>query len=284
MALDAREFAAPTPERARPRLTVVDAPKFSALPHSVLFDKRVSRDARLLYAMLQAHWWQSGVCYASHATLADEMGVSTRMLRTYLDELIRAGLIAEAPHGERRAKSYMPVPIGSVLPIGPSESEADFRLLPSNEKPASDQSEVCFQSNEKPASDSYKKTPEKKTIEEDSPPTGESVVADATPEPAKPKATKEKSKATLAPETFDLEERHIAYAASLGFDEAAARRETDKFLAHHRFKGTRGVDWYAGWQNWMRRAVQYAQQPAKTATAAHAQQPSRLPARNVRTY
>lgn len=149
------------------RLRVVDAPKFSALPHAVLFDRRLSHAARLLYAVLQAHWWQSGVCYASHATLAEEMGVSTRMLRTYLDALIGAGLIVESPHGERRAKSYAPAPIGSTLPIATVESEAGFSLPPSNRKPVSEQSEARFRLNEKPASDSYKKTPEKKTPEED---------------------------------------------------------------------------------------------------------------------
>lgn len=294
MALDAHDLDAhASSHRARPRLTVVDgngaAQKFSALPHAVLFDKRLSHAARLLYAVLQAHWWQSGACYASHATLAEEMGVSTRMLRTYLDALIAAGLIVEAPHGERRAKSYAPAPIGSTLPIAPVESEAGFSLHPGNRKPVSEQSEVCFRTNEKPVSDSYKKTPEKKTPEEGSPPTGESVAAGAAPEPARPKPPKEKPKATPAPDVFDLTERHFDYARSLGLDEAAARRETDKFLAHHRFKGTRGVDWYAGWQNWMRRAVQYAPpppQPARrpAATAAHAQQPTPLPAKNVRTY
>lgn len=236
---------------------MVDAPKFSALPHAVLFDKRVSRDARLLYAMLQAHWWQAGMCYASHATLADEMGVSTRMLRTYLNELIAAGLIVEQAHGERRAKSYTPVAIGSVLPIGEPESEVGFRLGGGNEKPASEQSEVCFQGNEKPASDSYKKTPEKKTPEED---TGVVVAADAAPPPATEKPKRDRSKATTVPESFDLTDRHFAYGQTLGLDERTVRAETEKFLAYHRFKGTRGVDWYAGWQNWLRNSLKFGTQ------------------------
>jgi hypothetical protein len=274
MAVEAHEIEARHERRAK--LTVVDGPKFSALPHAVLFDRGLSRDAVVLYAVLQAHWWQGGECWASHATLADEMRVKPRMLRYYLTELLDRGHITERLRGHGQAKAY-----------AQSQAATDCQL----ERQEIAGSEPKRQEIAGQAATDYRfKRQEiatrRRRIEEDSPKeedTGVVVAADAAPEPAKAKPPKEKTRATLAPETLELTPKHLDYARTLGLDAAAARRETDKFLAHHRFKGTRGVDWYAGWQNWMRRAIQYGAQPA-AATPAHERQPSKLPAKNVRTY
>jgi hypothetical protein len=238
-------------------LRVVDAPKFSTLPHAVLFDRTISRDAVMLYAVLQSHWWQGGECWASHATLADEMRVSERMLRRYLNELIAAGHITEEAAGYRRSKTYRPSSIGTTCQIETV-----------NQTPVSVQSELHVRTNRNVVSDSYKKTPEKKTQEE-KPPIG-GIAADAAPEPEKATVKPKKSKPTTTPcpETFPLEAKHVEYAAGLGLSEAQAKAETNKFLAHHRFKGTRGVDWYAGWQNWMRRAVEYGASTRTNGTPA----------------
>lgn len=227
-------------------LRVVDAPKFSALPHEVLFNQSLSRDAVVLYAILQSHWWQGGECWASHAVLATEMRCGLRSLRTYLDELIAAGVITETASGNRRAKVYAPTSNTSKL--------ADCK--PSNRQKTTIQSAKNDTSNTSKLADSYKKTQKKKTQEEDIPPIGGSAAV-AADQPAIEEAKPKKSRATTCPETFPLEAKHIEYAAGLGLTEAQARSETSKFLAHHRFKGTRGVDWYAGWQNWMRRSVEY---------------------------
>jgi hypothetical protein len=236
--------------RSTGHLRVIDGPKFSALPHAILYDERLTNGEVVLYAALQAHWWQGGECWASHGTLARAARCSERQVQRYLRRLVTFGYIVERRRGQGQAKAYSPVEhdTGVALNTTPTSPSAP------NTTPVSPQHDTGVALNTTPVSD------RRRRIEEDSPKEEDTIAfgaADATPEPAKPKATKERSKATLAPETFDLEERHIAYAAGLGFDEAAARRETDKFLAHHRFKGTRGVDWYAGWQNWMRRAVQY---------------------------
>ena len=73
------ERAAPYGHQSeRPRLTVVkDAgATYSALPHEIMRDTSLSRDARLLYAVLQSHWWQNGESWASHAEMAEEMACS----------------------------------------------------------------------------------------------------------------------------------------------------------------------------------------------------------------
>lgn len=162
------------------RLRVVgQAPKFSALPHSVIRHTSLSRDARLLVAVLMMYDWQGSECTASHTTLAADMGCSVRMLRAYLNELIRAGIIIERDFGVRRQKVYTLCSIGTVLPIEtPASEQPASDCGPVNEKQASDstavnrkfstgQSEISDTFNRKQASDSKKKTTKKKTTEED---------------------------------------------------------------------------------------------------------------------
>ena len=85
------------------------APSFSALPHAVVFDGRLSHGARLLYAVLQAHWWRDGECREGHATLASALGVGERTLRSYVRELLSAGYVGERRRGPGQAKAYAPV-------------------------------------------------------------------------------------------------------------------------------------------------------------------------------
>lgn len=66
---------------------------------------------------------------------------------------------------------------------------------------------------------------------------------------------KRKPRGTPVPASFPLTDKHLAYAAKLGLDSKATEEQTAKFLAHHKFRGTIGVDWYAGWQNWLRDSV-----------------------------
>lgn len=101
----------------RPRLTVVrddgESARYSALPHAVLFDKRLSAASVRLYAVLQSHWWKDGECYASHATLAEQMGVQERQIRRLIRELVAGEHITERPRGKGQAKAYAPVDTAS---------------------------------------------------------------------------------------------------------------------------------------------------------------------------
>lgn len=281
------------PDHVRPRLTVVrdggGQGRFSALPHDLIRRADLSRDARLLVAVLQMYGWNGGECSASHETMAADMGCSTRMLRTYLNELICAGIVTEHGAGARRQKVYRLVSIGSTVPIETANEKPASDSMAVNRKFSTVQSEISDTGNRKPVSDSKKKTPEKKTKEEDLPPSVVDAAGAAQPATEAPKAST-KSRGTRCPETFDLSEKHLAYAATLGFTPDQARAETDKFLAHHRFKGTVGVDWYAGWQNWLRKALTFAaQQPPRNGTPRPPHQPAPRPAPSskpttVRTY
>ena len=80
---------------------------FAPLPNAVLLDIRLSRDARLLYALLQYHARGDGRCFPSHATLAAELGGGETALRAYLRELIDAGLIGQRRRGQGRTNMYI---------------------------------------------------------------------------------------------------------------------------------------------------------------------------------
>jgi hypothetical protein len=80
--------------------------------------------------------------------------------------------------------------------------------------------------------------------------------------PATKIKTPKRATESEAPDSFDLsltlrswfKEQNLS---RLGID---ARFETDKFLDHHRAKGTKFRNWDAAWKNWMRNAGKFAQE------------------------
>lgn len=153
---------------ARPRLSVVtdSGASYSALPHAVLFAADLSDGAVRLYAVLQAHWWgESGECTASHATLAAKLGKAERTIRALLNELEEGGLITSRRAGRGQAKAYRPAdPTGRNLPV---ESGRNLPVeRPKRQKSASQAAENSQFKRQKSAA-SIKKTPVKKTSEEE---------------------------------------------------------------------------------------------------------------------
>lgn len=91
---------------------------------------------------------------------------------------------------------------------------------------------------------------------------------------------------SLAPDDFPLSEHHRQQAERYGVRTDRIEAETAKFLDHHRSRGTRFIDWQAAWRTWMQRVSDY-RQPPRTGLQlppAPPPPPSRLPAKNVRTY
>jgi hypothetical protein len=134
------------------------APTFSALPHAVLFDERLSRDARLLYAVMQAFWWQGGECWASNATLAGKMGCSESQLRRYICELLDAAVITARRRGQGQGKAYAPTEIATDGEAQPLISERFNRSSVSgsvgaNRSPVTPQPLTGGDSNRSPVTD-----------------------------------------------------------------------------------------------------------------------------------
>lgn len=75
-----------------------------------------------------------------------------------------------------------------------------------------------------------------------------------------------RKKSTPVPDAIEITE--AMQGKALGYGVAAERivGETERFLNHHRSKGSRFVDWRAAWYAWMQRAPDYA--PARKETPA----------------
>lgn len=164
------------PAAARPRLTVVRdggvQGRFSALPHDIIRNTGISRDARLLVSVLLMYGWQGSEITASHATLAADMGCGLKSLRGYLDELIEAQIVIEHDAGVRRQKVYrLTVNTLKTAHWETVNTAETADCQPSNAQFLPVQSVVLDASNTSKTTDSKKKTPEKKTKEIDTAPT-----------------------------------------------------------------------------------------------------------------
>lgn len=66
-----------------------------------------------------------------------------------------------------------------------------------------------------------------------------------------------RKRATRAPDEFDITDDLRKWASDRGIV-ADLDRETERFLDHHRAKGSTFTNWQAAWRTWMNRAEQYA--------------------------
>src|SRR5437588_3912302 len=66
---------------------ILTAKGFTQVPNHVLVSSQLSPGAKLTYAMLLKYAWQNDFCFPGQERLANEMGVTDRSVRTYLQEL-----------------------------------------------------------------------------------------------------------------------------------------------------------------------------------------------------
>lgn len=67
-----------------------------------------------------------------------------------------------------------------------------------------------------------------------------------------------KKPATAVPESFEVTEQLWAWATEHGVAHERVESETEKFLTHHKAKGSTFSDWPAAWRNWMLKAADFA--------------------------
>ncbi|ABC27500.1 phage replication protein O [Hahella chejuensis KCTC 2396] len=67
---------------------------------------------------------------------------------------------------------------------------------------------------------------------------------------------------TRAPDDFDITDALFAWAIKNQITTDLAI-ETDKFLDHHRAKGTKFQCWKSAWRNWMRNSMRFAPKPTR---------------------
>lgn len=272
-------MSAQTP--AAGHLRVVDAPKFSAMPHAVLFDNALSAGARLLYAGLQTYWWKSGECFASHATLGRDFGVSERQIQRYLGELMKAGHIVERRYGRGQSKVYAPAKHDTDVVLE-SGNTTDLSPLAPNT------TDLSVKHDRFVAGNTTDLSPISRCTEEDSLKEEDPIVGGADAPRRPRKGTSERRASRLADDAA-LTDEHVQAAEAIGLSRTAAGAEWAQFKDYHRAKGSTMLDWLAAWRTWCRNSLKFGarQKPmrgAKTQDTETPLKPTDMSCWSVRRY
>lgn len=73
----------------------------------------------------------------------------------------------------------------------------------------------------------------------------------------KAKRRRQRLPARPCPESFDVDERMSTWAQEKGLAAERVMLETERFLGHHRAKGSVFADWNQAWCNWIDKAVEF---------------------------
>ena len=79
---------------------------FTQVPNFILTMKDLSVGAKLAYAMLLKYAWNNDACFPGQVKLAEDMGAGERSVRTYLQDLERAGLLEIVQRGLGKTNLY----------------------------------------------------------------------------------------------------------------------------------------------------------------------------------
>ncbi len=79
---------------------------FVQLPKQVLYARNLSRDAKLLYAILLGYAWQEGQCFPGYRRLCEDLGASENMVRKYMRELEAVDLLRQRRRGLGKTNIY----------------------------------------------------------------------------------------------------------------------------------------------------------------------------------
>jgi hypothetical protein len=79
---------------------------FVLLPRTLLHAPGLSRDAKLLYAVLLSYAWQAGSCFPGYARLQADLGCGINQVTKYLRELEAGGLVTRRRRGLGKTTLY----------------------------------------------------------------------------------------------------------------------------------------------------------------------------------
>jgi hypothetical protein len=79
---------------------------FVLLPRALLHAPGLSRDAKLLYAVLLSYAWQQGSCFPGADRLQHDLGCGKNQVTRYLQELEDAGLVSRRRRGQGKTTLY----------------------------------------------------------------------------------------------------------------------------------------------------------------------------------
>ncbi len=79
---------------------------FTQIPNATLRRPDISPGAKLTYMVLLSYGWQEGSCFPGQERMAEDMGVTSRSVRTYLQQLQEAGLVIIKQRGLNQTNVY----------------------------------------------------------------------------------------------------------------------------------------------------------------------------------
>ena len=79
---------------------------FTQVPNFVLESQKVSPGAKLVYTMLLKYAWHNNFCYPGQERLATDMGVTSRSVISYMQELQREGFVLVERRGQGKPNLY----------------------------------------------------------------------------------------------------------------------------------------------------------------------------------
>jgi hypothetical protein len=100
---------------------------FVLLPRALLHAPGLSRDAKLLYAVLLSYAWQQGSCFPGAERLQHDLGCGKNQVTRYLQELEGAGLVARRRRGQGKTTVYTlhdPPPAPTAGPARPTLADS----------------------------------------------------------------------------------------------------------------------------------------------------------------
>ncbi|MBA4117259.1 MAG: helix-turn-helix domain-containing protein, partial [Rubrobacter sp.] len=116
---------------------------FVQLPKQVLWAGNLSRDAKLLYAVLLGYAWQEASCFPGYDRLSLDMGATRKIVRKYMQELEAIGLVAQKRRGLGLTNLYRLPDLRTARldiperfkPTHPEGSKTTHQELPRPERP-----------------------------------------------------------------------------------------------------------------------------------------------------
>ena len=85
---------------------VLSASGFTQVPYFILRQSDYSPLAKLAYSVLLSYAWHNDFCFPGQEKLAEDMGVSVRSVKTYLQELNKKGAISIKRRGQGKTNIY----------------------------------------------------------------------------------------------------------------------------------------------------------------------------------
>lgn len=79
---------------------------FTQVPNHLLRSNKISAGAKLAYAMLLSYAWQNEFCFPGQERLAQDMGVTSRSVVSYIKELEKEQFLKVQRRGQGRANLY----------------------------------------------------------------------------------------------------------------------------------------------------------------------------------